>query len=183
MHGPTLAAFRFLALTLVVAASTVACTIEPPAGTPPPPMAGVLDPGPREQAFGRTGEEVIANPQLRDKIRSLFGVDWLPAAEGRGKLARGAAAFFGRTERPRGVRVGDKNYIAVTGCVPSACRTDRVLLLIQEGGDALLARLDEGGFSHYYAYGGDWGVAGSIARVVDAALRALERTGDPYPRA
>ncbi|HSF03524.1 MAG TPA: hypothetical protein VLA62_10960, partial [Solirubrobacterales bacterium] len=61
-------------------------------------------------------------------------------------------------------------------------RGEHVLLLIQEGGEALLARLDEGGFSHYYAYGGTWGVAGSTARIADSALRALERTGNPYPR-
>jgi hypothetical protein len=89
--------------------------------------------------------------------------------------------YLERTEAPRGVRIGDRNYVAVTGCVPATCRTDRVVLLIQEGGDALLARLDEGGFSHYYAYGGDWGLAGSTARIVDSGLRALERGGDPYP--
>jgi hypothetical protein len=95
---------------------------------------------------------------------------------------RGAIEYLGRTEPPRGVRIGDRNYVAVTGCVPATCRTERVLLLIQEGGEAMLARLDEGGFSHYYAYGGDWGLAGSTARIVDSGLRALERTGDPYPR-
>jgi len=57
-----------------------------------------------------------------------------------------------------------------------------VLLLIQEGGEGLLARLDEGGFSHYYAYGGNWGLAGSTASIVDSGLKALERSGDPYPR-
>jgi hypothetical protein len=46
----------------------------------------------------------------------------------------------------------------------------------------MLARLDEGGFSHYYAFGGDWGLAGSTARIADSGLRALERDGDPYPR-
>ena len=171
------AAVRCLPLLLASA-----CTIDPPAGTPPPPMAGALEPGPRESTFGRTGEEVVNNPQLRDKIRGAFGADWAPAAEGRGKIVRGGAAYFGRTEPPRGLRIGDKNYIAVTGCVPANCRVDRVLLLIQEGGDAVQARLDEGGFSHYYAYGGDWGAAGSTASTLDAALRALSRAGDPYPR-
>jgi hypothetical protein len=161
---------------------TVACTIEPPAGTPPPPMSGVLEGGPRETTYGRTGDEVVNNPQLRDRIRNTFGADWTPSADGRGKIVRGAAAYFGRTEPPRGVRIGDRNYIAVTGCVPANCRADRVLLMLQEGGDGVLARLDEGGFSHYYAYGGDWGLAGSTARIVDSGLRALERTGDPYPR-
>ena len=168
---------RCLALALAVGGLSVACTIEPPAGTPPPPMSGVLERGPRENAFGRTGDEVVNNPQLRDKIRSMFGTDWTPG----GKLVRGAMPYLERTEAPRGVRIGDRNYVAVTGCVPATCRTDRVVLLIQEGGDALLARLDEGGFSHYYAYGGDWGLAGSTARIVDSGLRALERGGDPYP--
>ena len=63
------------------------------------------------------------------------------------------------------------------------CQADRVLLLIQESGESLLARLDEGGFSHYYAYGGSWGLAGTTAQILDSALRALARTGDPYPRA
>lgn len=169
-------------LVLVVGVMTAACTIEPSAGAPAPPLAGVLEPGPREAAYGRTGDEVVSNPQLRDKIRGLFGRDWTPAAEGGGKVTRGAAAYVGRTEPPRGVRIGETNYVAVTGCVPAACRSERVLLLIQEGGQALLARLDEGGFSHYYAYGGDWGLAGSTARTVDSGLRALERSGDPYPR-
>ena len=165
----------FLGLTLALGALTVACTIDPPAGTPAPPMAGALEPGPREATFGRTGDEVINNPQLRDKIRNLFG-------DGRGKIAKGAAAYFARTEAPRGVRVGDANYVAVTGCVPATCRSERVLLLIQEGGEGLLARLDEGGFSHYYAYGGNWGLAGTTAQILDSGLRALARTGDPYPR-
>lgn len=172
-----------LGFTLALGAlTTAACTIDPPAGTPTPLMAGVLEPGPREAAFGRTGDEVVSNPQLRDKIRGLFGADWTAAADGRGKIARGAAAYFGRTEAPRGVRVGDANYVAVTGCVPANCRSERVLLLIQEGGERLLARLDEGGFSHYYAYGGNWGLAGTTAQILDSALRALARTGDPYPR-
>src|SRR5216683_578854 len=97
------------------------------------------------------------------------------------RSARGDADA-GRTEPPRGVRVGDANYVAVTGCVPANCGGERVLLLIQESGEGLLARLDEGGFSHYYAYGGNWGLAGTTAQIVDSARRALERSGNPYPR-
>jgi len=171
-----------LGFTLALGTLTTACTIDPPAGTPTPPMAGALEPGPREARFGRTGEEVLNNPQLRDKIRNLFGADWTPATEGRGKILKGAAAYFGRTEPPRGVRVGDANYVALTGCVPANCRNERVLLLIQESGEGLLARVDEGGFSHYYAYGGNWGLVGSTAQILDSALRALARSGDPYPR-
>ena len=169
-------------LPLLVGTLVLGCTVEPPAGTPPAPMAGVLERGPRETAFGRTGDEVVNNPQLRDKIRGLFGADWAAAPQGGSKIVKGAAAYLGRAEPPRGVRVGDTNYVAVTGCVLAACGAERVLLLIQEGGESLLARLDEGGFSHYYAYGGTWGAAGSTQRAVDAALRALERTGNPYPR-
>ncbi|HYB69197.1 MAG TPA: hypothetical protein VEH80_00930 [Candidatus Bathyarchaeia archaeon] len=142
----------------------------------------MLEPGPREGSFGRTGDEVVNNRELREKIRGMFGADWVPAAQGGGKITRGASAYFARTTAPHGVRVGDRSYIAVTGCVPESCGIDRVLLLVQEGGQGLLARLDEGGFSHYYAYGGDWGLAGSTAGIVDAGLRALERTGNPYPR-
>jgi len=171
-----------LGLMLSLGTLTTACTIDPPAGTPPAPIAGVLERGPREAAFGRTGDEVVNNPQLRDKIRNLFGEDWTAAAGGRGKIVKGAGAYLGRTEPPRGVRIGDRNYVAVTGCVPASCRSERVLLLIQEGGEGLLARLDEGGFSHYYAYGGNWGLAGSTASIVDSGLKALERSGDPYPR-
>ena len=171
---------RGLVFSIGMGVLASACTIEPPAGTPPAPMAGPLEPGPREATYGRTGDEVINNPKLRDKIQALFGADWNPG----GKIRRGAPAYFGRTEPPRGVRVGDRNFIAVTGCMPENCKGgERVLLLIQEGGEAMLARLDEGGFSHYYAYGGDWGPAGSTQQIVDAALRALSRTGDPYPRA
>jgi hypothetical protein len=169
---------RGLAFGLSLGVLASACTIEPPEGTPPPPMAGVLESGPREAKFGRTGDEVVNNAQLRDKIRTLFGADWNP-----GKIRRGASAYFGRTAAPRGVRVGDKNYVAVTGCVSEACSGERVLLLIQESGDSMLARLDEGGYSHYYAYGPEWGAAGSTQQAADAALRALSRNGDPYPRA
>jgi hypothetical protein len=179
MHGASLGKpLRGLAVGIGLGVLASACTIDPPEGTSPPPMAGVLEAGPREAKFGRTGDEVVNNPQLRDKIRTLFGADWNP-----GKIRRGASAYFGRVASPRGVRVGDKNYVAVTGCVAAACPGERVLLLIQETGDSMLARLDEGGYSHYYAYGPEWGAAGSTQQATDAALRALSRTGDPYPRA
>lgn len=175
--GPSL---RGVLFGCILGVHTAGCTIEPPEGTPAPPMAGVLESGPRETRFGRTGDDVVNNPQLRDKIRTLFGADWNP---GTGKIQRGASAYFGRVTSPRGVRVGDKNYIAVTGCVTTTCPAERVLLLIQESGDLMLARLDEGGYSHYYAYGPEWGAAGSTEQATDAALRALSRNGDPYPRA
>src|SRR4029077_12017340 len=113
------AAPRCLALALTVSGLSVACTIEPPAGTLPPPLSGVLECRPRdaplrrprhEGKFGRTGPEVVNNPQRRDKIRQMFGADWQPG----GKLVRGAMPFLERTGPPRGVRIGDPN----TGRVP-----------------------------------------------------------------
>ena len=97
----------------------------------------------RALVYGRTISEVIQSPELRDKISGLFGADWMPAAQGRGQVARGAAAFFEKGGPVRMVSIGGKNYVAVTGCMASACPTRRVLLLIGEGASPLLARLDE----------------------------------------
>jgi hypothetical protein len=80
------------------------------------------------------------------------------------------------------VSVAGKDYVAVTGCVASACGTHRVLLLIGEGGSPLLARLDDGAVPHYYAYGSA-GVAppANAPAIVDAGSRALQSVGDAYP--
>ena len=104
---------RCLALALAVGGLSVACTIEPPAGTPPPPMSACSSAA-GENAFGRTGDEVVNNPQLRDKIRSMFGTDWAPG----GKLVRGAMPYLERTEAPRGVR----SATGTTSRSPAACR-------------------------------------------------------------
>src|SRR5260370_40551684 len=121
-------------------------------------MSGVLERGPRETAFGRTGDEVVNNPLLRDKIRNMFGTVWAPG----GKLVRGAVPYLERTEAPRGVRIGDRNYVAVTGCVPATGRTARVVRPIQEGGHARLALLDVGGFPHRYAHWRRSGLRGPV---------------------
>ena len=52
----------------------------------------------------------------------------------------------------RMLRVGDRGYVAITGCVTSACLGHRGLLLIGPD-EQLLARLDDGGFSRYYYFG------------------------------
>jgi hypothetical protein len=80
------------------------------------------------------------------------------------------------------VRTGEFDYIAVTGCVSNACQTRRGLLLIREGGSELFARLDEGGVSRYYAYGGNIS-ADTAGPIVDSSLRTLQTLGDPYPSA
>jgi hypothetical protein len=58
-------------------------------------------------------------------------------------------------------------------------------LLIREGGEQLMARLDDGGFSHHHAYGpGVVGGPGGTVMALESALRALERAsgGSPFPR-
>ncbi|HEY4909371.1 MAG TPA: hypothetical protein VIJ73_07715, partial [Methylomirabilota bacterium] len=85
----------------------------------------------------------------------------------------------------RMVRMGDANYITVTGCAAQACTARRGLLMIREGGEQLMARLDEGGFSHHYAYGpGTVGGPAGAGPVLGSALRALQGVSDgsPYPR-
>jgi len=164
------------ALSFVAAA---ACTI-PAASDSSMPPARVLPADARALAYGRTTDEVLQNAELRDKIPALFGRDWAPASQGRGQIAPGAAAFFGKGGPIRMVSIGEANYVAVTGCAPDACRTRRVLLLIREGGAQLLARLDDGAITHYYAY--DGGIkAAEGPPIVDAGLRALRSVGDPYP--
>ena len=157
------------------------CTIAPPAGSPVPPAAELLPADSRVFAYGNTVDEVLQNPQVGVKIRDLFGADWAPASRGGGQLALGAEAYFHGLAPLRMVRVGGVDYIALTGCARAACRTDRVLLLIREGGSELLARLDEGGFVHYYGYGSEEVARNTAPLVVDSGLRALRRGGSPYP--
>jgi hypothetical protein len=85
----------------------------------------------------------------------------------------------------RTVHIGNADYIAITGCAAQHCAGRRGLLVVREGGEQLMARLDEGGFSHHYAYGpGVVGGPAGAAAVLDSALRALERAsnGSPFPR-
>src|SRR5262249_41061949 len=51
-----------------------------------------------------------------------------------GSAGAGASVYCGRDGSPRGVRIGDRNYVSVTGCAPANGRADRVLPLIQESG-------------------------------------------------
>ena len=159
----------------------VGCTVAPPPGSPVPPAAEVLPADARALAYGQTVDQVLQNPEVGDKIRALFGPDWMPASQSNGQLALGAAAYFQKGGPIRMVRIGDVDYIAVTGCVPRDCDTQRVLLLIRADGSQLLARLDEGGFSHYYGYGSEALTRNTAPLVVDSGLRALKRTGNPYP--
>ena len=164
------------ALTVLCA---TACTMAPEPGSPVTLSAQVLPADARALVYGRTVSEVLQSQELRDKIPALFGADWMP---GSGQIGSGASAFFEKGGPLRMVNVAGKEYIAVTGCMTSACSTRRVLMLIAEGGSPLLARLDDGVVPHYYAYGSG-GVAPptNAAPTVDAALRALQRVGTVYP--
>ena len=160
-----------------------ACTVPSTPVSSATPPAHVLPVDARALAYGRTASDVIQSPELRDKIPVLFGADWVPASQGRGQIASGAAAFFEKGGTPRTVQVAGKDYIAVAGCVANACRTRRALLLIGEGESPLLARLDDGAVTHYYSYTIGGGAPADAPAIVDAALLALRGVGDPYPAA
>ncbi len=179
-HSLLRGALAFLLLTPVVGG----CVLPPDSAKP---SAEMLQADARALAYGRTAGEVLENPQLRDKVRALFGADWAPPTPGGvGKLTQAAPQYFERGGPLRMVHVGDADYIAVTGCAVQACTSRRGLLLIREGGDVLMARLDEGGFSHHYAFGPGQtaGDVGRAAAMLDSGVRELTRAsgGDPYPR-
>ena len=131
--------------------------------------AGVLPADARALRYGASAPEILDHPVLRDKVHALFGADWNAG----GGLKLGAPAFFPASSPLRMVRVGDQEYIAVSGCVTAACPTHRGLLLIRPDGEHLMARVDEGGFSHYY----DYRVGGPAALVprptIDSAWGAV----------
>ena len=164
---------------------TTGCVVPPPPGSSGPPVAQVLPADARALAYGRSAGEVLANPQLQDKARALFGADWAPPTPGGvGKLTAAAPLYFERGGPVRMVRIADADYIAITGCAQQACTSRRGLLLVREGGEQLMARLDEGGFSHHYAYGpGVVGGPAGAAGMLESALRALERAsgGGAFP--
>lgn len=155
---------------VLVGLLSAACVVPPRAGAPVPPPAGVLPADARALRYGASAPEVLNNRELADKARALFGADWSPG----GRIAVGAPAFFPASSSLRMVRIGDRDYIAITGCVTGACATHRGLLLIRQDGEQLLARLDEGGFSHYYDYGPGASAAAVPRASIDSAWRAVE---------
>ena len=158
-------------LSVLAALLLAACAVSAPpgAGVSMPATAEVLPADARALRYGATAPDVFDNPQLRESLHGLFGADWT-AGEGR---EFGAPAFFPPSAPIRMVRIGDREYIAISGCVTTACARYQGLLLIGQDG-RLLARLDDGGFSHYYEYG-PGATAGVQARMtVDGAWRAIE---------
>jgi hypothetical protein len=163
---------RLISLSSVVVITAAGCTVPPRPAMPVAPAAHVVPPDTRAEAYGSSIEQVAQNPILGDKVRAMFGPDWSG-----GQLASpGASGYFANGVAPRMVRVGGVDYIAYTGCLPAACETSRLLLLVRAGGSEMVARLDDGGFAHYYAYGN---VNRDTAQLVaDSGLRALRRAGE-----
>jgi hypothetical protein len=162
---------RLISLSSLVVITAAGCTVQPRSGMPVSPATQVVPPDMRAEVYGSSIELVVQNPMVGDNVRAMFGPDWTA-----GQLAPpGASAYFANGDPPRIVRVDGVDYIAYTGCMPAACETSRVLLLIREGGSEMVARLDDGGFAHYYAYGN---VSREAAQVVaDSGLRALRQAG------
>ena len=181
MHNTLLLRGALVALLLI---PVLAGCVVPSSTTPP--TAEVFAADARALAYGRTAKEVLDNPQLQDKLRALFAADWNPPTPGGvGQMTLAAPQYFQTGGPLRMVRVGSANYIAVVGCATQSCASRRGLLLIREDGEELLARLDDGGFSHHHAYGaGAIGGAAASMAVLESALGALTRASDgsPYPR-
>jgi hypothetical protein len=142
-HGLVTGSLSVLA-ALVLAVGVLPTWAEVLAPTP----AVVLQADARALRYGATGPEVLDNPRLRDKIRGLFGADWNPGPQ----RTFGVPAYFPASATIRMLRVGELDYIAISGCATSACAGHHGLLLVGPD-EQLLARLDDGGFSHYYYYG------------------------------
>jgi hypothetical protein len=140
------------------------------AGSPSMGASGVLPVDARALRYGASAPEVFNSPELGDRIRGLFGADWSPG----GRIVFGAPAFFPASSSLRMVRLGDGDYIAITGCVLSNCATHRGLVLIRQDGEQLMARLDEGGFSHYYERGPGASASAVPRSSIDSAWRVVE---------
>jgi hypothetical protein len=183
MRGSLLRGALWCVLLTPIAAG---CVLPPESGSSRPPETQVVQADARALADGRSAGEIMDNPQIRDKVRALFGADWAPPTPGGvGKLGAPAPEYFELGGPVRMVRMGDTAYITVTGCAKQACASRRGLLVIREGGEQLMARLSEGGFLHHYAYGpGVGGGPAGAGPVLESVVRELERVseGSPYPR-
>jgi hypothetical protein len=158
------------ALSVLLGFGLTACVVEPPAGSPTSPSSGVVPADARALRYGASVPEVFNNPLVRDKILALFGPDWNPG----GRLTFAAPAFFPPSSPLRSLRLGDQDYIAITGCVSTACTSHRGLLLIRQDGGQLMARLDEGGFSHYYDFAPGANASTVPRDWIDSAWRAVQ---------
>lgn len=156
-----------------------ACTVSPPHGSAARPPATILHGDTRATQFGATGASVLTGAPLEPAVRALFGADW--GAGTASGFSAGAREFFEQAEPPRVVRVGSADYVAVPGCRSAACTRDEALLLVRPDGGELLARVDQGGFSRYYAYGPNAAITPESRATIDAAWLAFRPLGAaPY---
>ena len=164
---------RLALLVTAVALAATACITAPSPDTPVRPFVQVDPTDARARQFGNTASEVLTNPALEPKIRALFGADW--ALSPGARVRAPASSFFASADPPRTVRTSEAEYVAVTGCGGAGCRLQRVLLLIRSDGEQLLARLDEGGFGHYYSYAPGATMTPGIRALLDGARDAVDQ--------
>lgn len=164
---------RALLLVPAVAVMATACVTAPPPDWPTPPIVQMDSLDARARQFGSTTREIVTNPALETKIHALFGPDWTLAPGAR--LRAPASSFFATGDPPRMLRTSEAEYVAVTGCGPAGCAFQRVLLLVRPDTNVLLARLDEGGFSHYYGYGTGLTMSPGTRALLDRARTVVER--------
>jgi hypothetical protein len=167
-------ASRSRALPVVLLGTLIVggCVLPPPAGTLDPPRVEVLAADPRAVRYGAEAAQAFEHPEIRDKVRALFGRDW--SADGARWLSAPVPAFFSKSS-PQMLRIGGTDYIALVGCMAAACATRRALVLVSADGERLLARVDDGGLTHLYAFGpGMITLTPEDRAVVESAWRALE---------
>jgi hypothetical protein len=163
---------RALTVGLLGVLSAGGCLLPPPPGELVPPRVEVLTADSRSTRYGGSAAQVFEHPAIRDKVRALFGPDW--TAGRAGGLSAAAPVFFSTSSPPKVFRVGDREYLAVSGCVATACTTRRGLVLIGADAERLLARVDDGGFTLHYGFGpGMRAMTPQDRLLVDAAWRAL----------
>jgi hypothetical protein len=150
-------------LSLLAVLLLNACGSAPPA----PADAVVVTADARALQYGSNAPEVLNNPRLANQIRALFGPDWNPPS-----VSYGAPAFFPDFSAIRMVRVAGREVVAIKGCVPTGCSLYQGLLMITSP-DQLQARLDEGGFVHYYDFGPSPGSPASRS-MIDGAWNAIQ---------
>jgi len=170
-----MATIRSHALTigLLGVLSAAGCVLPPPPGELVPPRVEVLAADSRATRYGESAPQIFENPAIRDKVRALFGPDW--SAGRAGGLSAAAAAFFSTSSAPKPLRVGDREYLAVPGCMTTACAARRGLVLIAADGERLLARVDDGGFTLHYGFGpGMTALTPHDRLLVDAAWGVLQ---------
>ena len=152
--------------------SAAGCVLPPPPGELVPPRVEVLAGDARSTRYGGSAAQVFEDPAIRDKVRALFGPAWSAGREG--GLSEAAGLFFSTSSPPKTLRIGDREYLAVSGCMATACSTRRGLVLVGADGERLLARVDDGGFTFHFGFGpGMTAMTPQDRLLVDAAWGAL----------